>query len=177
MRGRRDLPALSLGDIAIGLRGTSQRQTSTDWDGGGEGICPPEAPAMTPPPLAARLRADALRKVALFLPIRSAPEAGSNPCNEVSFFADGRRGEKWWRRRDLNPRPPRCERGALPAELLPHLEGTYFEPTGAAVSNESHPTRRVPVRQPPTSRLAPPSWGRRRLAGLFWPDWIRWSRA
>ena len=28
--------------------------------------------------------------------------------------------ERWWRRRGLNPRPPRCERGALPAELLPH---------------------------------------------------------
>ena len=25
----------------------------------------------------------------------------------------------------MNPRPPRCERGALPAELLPHLEGSY----------------------------------------------------
>jgi hypothetical protein len=27
---------------------------------------------------------------------------------------------RWWSRRDSNPRPPRCERGALPAELLPH---------------------------------------------------------
>ena len=26
----------------------------------------------------------------------------------------------WWSRRDLNPRPLRCERSALPAELLPH---------------------------------------------------------
>jgi hypothetical protein len=25
----------------------------------------------------------------------------------------------WWRVRDSNPRPPRCERGALPAELTP----------------------------------------------------------
>src|SRR5512132_1342777 len=35
--------------------------------------------------------------------------------------------ERWWRRRGLNPRPPRCERGALPAELLPHLraEGAF----------------------------------------------------
>ena len=33
----------------------------------------------------------------------------------------------WWSRRDLNPRPPRCERGALPAELLPHRrrDGNY----------------------------------------------------
>src|SRR6266849_1449313 len=31
-----------------------------------------------------------------------------------------RRRKIWWSRRDLNPRPPRCERGALPAELLPH---------------------------------------------------------
>src|SRR5213080_186192 len=26
-----------------------------------------------------------------------------------------------WSRRDSNPRPPRCERGALPAELLPRI--------------------------------------------------------
>ena len=25
----------------------------------------------------------------------------------------------WWRRRGSNPRPPRCDRGALPAELRP----------------------------------------------------------
>ncbi len=25
----------------------------------------------------------------------------------------------WWRVRDSNPRPPRCERGALPTELTP----------------------------------------------------------
>lgn len=29
-------------------------------------------------------------------------------------------GQIWWSRRDLNPRPLRCERSALPAELLPH---------------------------------------------------------
>ena len=29
---------------------------------------------------------------------------------------------KWWRVGDLNPRPPRCERGALPAELTPHAQ-------------------------------------------------------
>ena len=39
--------------------------------------------------------------------------------------------ETWWRRRGLNPRPPRCERGALPTELLPHLADHYtprFDP-------------------------------------------------
>src|SRR4030066_703806 len=41
-----------------------------------------------------------------------------------TIFPPGREG--WWRRRGLNPRPPRCERGALPTELLPHLEGHYF---------------------------------------------------
>ena len=30
----------------------------------------------------------------------------------------------WWRARELNPRPLRCERSALPTELAPHLEGT-----------------------------------------------------
>jgi hypothetical protein len=34
--------------------------------------------------------------------------------------------DRWWRRRGLNPRPPRCERGALPAELLPHPVNGYF---------------------------------------------------
>ena len=28
--------------------------------------------------------------------------------------------KQWWTRGDSNPRPPRCERGALPAELLAH---------------------------------------------------------
>jgi hypothetical protein len=32
----------------------------------------------------------------------------------------------WWRWRDSNPRPPRCERGALPAEPHPHLAIIYF---------------------------------------------------
>ncbi len=31
----------------------------------------------------------------------------------------------WWSRRGSNPRPPRCERGALPAELLPHIPLLY----------------------------------------------------
>ena len=30
----------------------------------------------------------------------------------------------WWRRRDSNSRPPRCERDALPTELLPHKSKT-----------------------------------------------------
>jgi hypothetical protein len=32
----------------------------------------------------------------------------------------------WWTRRDSNPRPPHCERGALPAELLaPRVKRGY----------------------------------------------------
>ena len=27
---------------------------------------------------------------------------------------------RWWSMRDLNPRPPQCECGALSAELIPH---------------------------------------------------------
>ena len=30
---------------------------------------------------------------------------------------------KWWTRQDSNPLPPRCKRGALPAELLAHKKG------------------------------------------------------
>jgi hypothetical protein len=32
----------------------------------------------------------------------------------------------WWTRGDSNPRPPRCERGALPAELLAHEQQRNF---------------------------------------------------
>lgn len=28
--------------------------------------------------------------------------------------------QRWWNRRDSNPRPPVCQTGALPAELRPH---------------------------------------------------------
>ncbi len=45
----------------------------------------------------------------------------------------GHQEERWWRRRGLNPRPPRCERGALPAELLPHLRAGKHSPRFAPV--------------------------------------------
>src|SRR5437899_768808 len=32
----------------------------------------------------------------------------------------------WWTRGDSNPRPPRCERGALPAELLAHEQRIHL---------------------------------------------------
>ena len=32
---------------------------------------------------------------------------------------------EWWTRGDSNPRPPRCERGALPTELLAHVLLSY----------------------------------------------------
>src|SRR3989441_8282118 len=39
------------------------------------------------------------------------------------------RGIHWWRVRDSNPRPRRCERRALPTELTPrdHQRGTTSE--------------------------------------------------
>ncbi len=57
----------------------------------------------------------------LWLIVFYQPEIGM-----LTFVEDGRRDslflseKKWWSRRDSNPRPPRCERGALPTELLPH---------------------------------------------------------
>src|SRR5579864_6270318 len=36
----------------------------------------------------------------------------------------------WWTRGDSNPRPPRCERGALPAELLAHEQQRNFSKRG-----------------------------------------------
>ena len=47
----------------------------------------------------------------------------ANFCNSeksVKFF------KIWWTRGDSNPRPPRCERGALPAELLAHEQQANF---------------------------------------------------
>lgn len=34
----------------------------------------------------------------------------------------------WWRRRELNPRPSRCDRDALPSELRPHAGRTVGSP-------------------------------------------------
>ena len=47
----------------------------------------------------------------------SARREGDGPARDRRF-----RGMErfWWRVRDSNPRPPRCERGALPTELTPH---------------------------------------------------------
>src|SRR5439155_11376104 len=51
--------------------------------------------------------------------------------------------KRWWTRRDSNPRPPRCERGALPAELLAHEQLKNFSrPTEACQHGwSSHLTR------------------------------------
>jgi hypothetical protein len=48
------------------------------------------------------------------------------PCTEPATplrekaCLNSRLEKSWWRRRGSNPRPPHCERGALPAELRPH---------------------------------------------------------
>ena len=34
----------------------------------------------------------------------------------------------WWRWRESNPWPPACRAGALPAELHPHIHGTFNSP-------------------------------------------------
>ncbi len=39
-----------------------------------------------------------------------------------SLWRDGLSFSKWWRARELNPRPLRCERSALPTELAPHTQ-------------------------------------------------------
>src|ERR1700688_1768563 len=38
----------------------------------------------------------------------------------ISFMNLSQTGEGWWTAWGSNPRPPRCERGALPAELAAH---------------------------------------------------------
>ena len=63
---------------------------------------------------------------------RAKPERGKPALVDASAGTIHRPGrEGWWRRRGLNPRPPRCERGALPTELLPHLAASHslrFDP-------------------------------------------------
>ena len=50
----------------------------------------------------------------------------------------------------MNPRPPRCERGALPAELLPHLRADMHSlRSPPALSIRAHIA--VPSRDPPAS--------------------------
>jgi hypothetical protein len=41
-----------------------------------------------------------------------------DPLTEGEGGERGSNSLQWWTRGDSNPRPPRCERGALPAELL-----------------------------------------------------------
>src|SRR6476646_6927396 len=45
---------------------------------------------------------------------------------------------KWWRMTGSNRRPPACKAGALPAELIPHVQRVVglvgFEPTTPALS-------------------------------------------
>ena len=49
-------------------------------------------------------------------------------------------GWKWWSGRGSNPRPPRCERGALPAELPPHFSMPR-EPARASKSGSGESRR------------------------------------
>jgi hypothetical protein len=58
---------------------------------------------------------------------------------------------RWWRRRGLNPRPPRCERGALPAELLPHPVNGYFPRSGRLCQSKTGKRDRG-RRAPPADR-------------------------
>src|SRR5437867_11861619 len=80
----------------------------------------------------------------------------------------------WWRRRGSNPRPPHCERGALPAELRPHrakiivdpqlgrklsAEATKPESAAAVVMRPRHQTtsllRQSRFEHEPSDQLAP----------------------
>ena len=46
----------------------------------------------------------------------------------------------WWRRADSNRRPPRCERGALPAELRPQTTQLYYSLTDIGTTGSSSVT-------------------------------------
>src|SRR3990172_7080523 len=63
--------------------------------------------------------------------------------------------EGWWRRRGLNPRPPRCERGALPTELLPHLAVSHSLRFGPLCQNHFSAPAKAPRGNPRTPKRWP----------------------
>ena len=54
------------------------------------------------------------------LRLTSRRHAGNEEDDLRVYQAPGRTSFVWWRARELNPRPLRCERSALPTELAPH---------------------------------------------------------
>ena len=53
---------------------------------------------------------------------------GFDPFPDIKTGAESvarTRRQSWWRRGESNPRPPRCERGALPTEPRPHKHKYY----------------------------------------------------
>src|SRR5258707_2480428 len=64
----------------------------------------------------------------LQFPVRSLAGKTSAP----GFQKQCKSFEIWWTRGDSNPRPPRCERGALPAELLAHEQQVDFSKRACA---------------------------------------------
>src|SRR5215467_4360984 len=71
---------------------------------------------------------------------------------ECEFFQGGVQ-PYWWTRGDSNPRPPRCERGALPAELLAHEQqihlnkaemGCQHEPNASFSAKKPEPVNYFP---------------------------------
>src|SRR5205807_5974725 len=56
------------------------------------------------------------------------PCAEPAPPLKEKACLNSRLERSWWRRRGSNPRPPHCERGALPAELRPHRAKIIVDP-------------------------------------------------
>ena len=70
--------------------------------------------------------------------------------------------EGWWTAQGSNLRPPRCERGALPAELAAHSVGHLSaKPTGFVMLARPSKSRNAPVRLASNCVPEPPAWSRR----------------
>src|SRR5205085_8756078 len=70
-----------------------------------------------------------------------------------SRFCSGRRAENatgWWAMRDSNPRPPRCKRDALPAELIALNRSLRPEASGIASSSEADEHRAASAARTPS---------------------------
>ena len=93
-------------------------------------ICPHNKYVSLPflPGTSSRRNLDELRLVILTEGVRGASSRREIACACAILVSGISRDQEieWWSRRDLNPRPLRCERSALPAELLPHRGKKFY---------------------------------------------------
>ena len=98
-------------------------------------------------------------------PVDPGRDARRNPGHraaggtEAARAGPGLKGSRnWWSGRGSNPRPPHCERGALPSELPPHGRGANSTAEWALRAGTCSVLRQVTTRtsRPPAALSLPP---------------------